>query len=309
MPFLAGPVVAGSSIWIAGVLALSVQLFLVPRGALREISQKYVVPFAPRGFLGRQRRYDNGVANESTWCGPRRMPVSAYRIWWLIWLLLIVAGVWLILLGSVDAFQAYARPNDQMVAGVLMALTWVCAAAWTPLYVQDRQWAFWAASAFLLLGAVLSITALIVLRPWSDYNAVTVVIIGLAYSIFSGWICVAATLSVCTAIISGKRGAVRDADSEEWLYGFIPVVVSGSLGLFQCILGDPCLTLPYLWALFFTPGLLKPFEQSWKLWLAAGICVLCSVVGGFVILAWQPAAIAAGTAAPPVPPLPPPSPP
>ena len=294
---IVGVVAGGLAILVVGVFAFTMSMYIVPHGAVRVVSAQFSIPFAPAGFLGKTRAYEPEDPDERGWCGPRRRPRSAMVIWWLIWACMLIAAFWMVAVGSSDALQSFVRAERLTASSVLIAAAWACTAFWPYFYTKNQYWAYWTAAALLLLAALLGLVALAVMQPWADGHPATAAIVGLAYSLFTGWVCVAATLSTCVALVSDGRRQISDADDETWLQGFIPIVLSGTLCLFAICTGDPVLTLPYAWALLFTPGI----DRNWKLWTAAGICALGSVAGGLVILAYQHTARAEGGIGPPSP--------
>ena len=292
------PLVAGVAILVGVVASLVIQLLVIPRHRVREISEQYPLPFSPAGFLGSYNQVNVVSDAENRVCGGECLPTSAYRIWFFIWATTAIASIYLVILGSLDAAQVGMRRYAHFAPGVLIACCWLCVAFWPIAFVQNRYWAFWLSAALLLLAALLGLIALGVLRPWSDASPVTAVLVGIGYSTFVGWLCVAATLSTCVAIsFNSPSYGVADADSKQWFFGFVPLTVAGALSFFAFVFGDPVLPLPYLWALLFTPGI----RTSWKVWGAAIVCVLGSVIGGLMILAWQGVAAAAAQASPPPP--------
>jgi hypothetical protein len=181
-------------------------------------------------------------------------------MWGLIYLLLIIYAVLLLILGTNDGGVR------GFVATALAAAALFTSAAWTPVFSLQSSAGFAVSAGILVLTALLAITAAILSRPFLFENQNGVFTLGgVAFSIFSGWVTVAAGLNVAIATRAfdfGLTGAARrDSKDEQTL---TPLILSAVIAAISIVFGNPIFATPALVALLATKAALG----QWRIYVS-----------------------------------------
>lgn len=155
---------------------------------------------------------------------------AAFAIWGLIYpaLLGLVALQW--------------RQQVSERANALLSAALFCCAAWTPLFTRNTTNALAAAAVALTAAATLSCCAVVALPNRRNLGAPLAV--ELVASIFAGWLCLAAALSVAIAL------RARGVDGGE--AQLLTIVVCACVAL-ALAAKKPFVLLPVLWGVAFMP--------------------------------------------------------
>lgn len=148
-------------------------------------------------------------------------------------------------------------------ANALIAGAWACSSLWTYFFSladsRNLNDGLGLAAVFLVLAAVCALAAVVVERSWQSAEWMQILTIGLPFSLFAGWLILAASLSVGVAIASDNRapdkcgedgGFLELREIEVWERA-APVIVVLCVGVLAIWLGDLVLLLPVIWGVFF----------------------------------------------------------
>lgn len=216
----------------------------------------------------------------------------AFAIWWPLYLTTAFVAV----------YGMPARVPIDKAALLLWSGTWVLTGVWVLCFDNQRNLVL---AAFVLLGAFgTSLGALFVQRAWSSQNVEEILVFA-PLSLLSGWLLVASSVGVGSALTCsrpefGEVAANREVDlrlyedatrdalfarrKEATTVQVVVVVVLALLG--GCLafaVPDPVFVLPLLWAVVNQRG----FPRSLLLWLAFAILVAGGVVAAVRIFVWE----------------------
>lgn len=207
-------------------------------------------------------------------------------------------GIWLVIYPWMFAsvlFQFLVNMDEdrwycpEFGVNVLIAVSWLACSLWIWFFsladsknVKDGLG--WAA-AMLMIAAGCALTAISWERSWWFGNHVRILTVGVPYSLFAGWLVLAASLSIGTFIASQTRDAdescsydgtdlreIRAPGVEAW----VPVVLA-FIGLcFSLGLSDPIVSVSVLWGLSWA-------RANVPTWIARAVAT-AAVVGASVLV-------------------------
>jgi hypothetical protein len=182
----------------------------------------------------------------------------AFSIWGVIYLWTAVS-VLLQFLSNMDAETWYV---PDFGVNVLMCVAWLVCSLWIWFFsladsnnVKDGLG--WAACC-LVVAASCAVAAVCWERSWPTGNTERILAVGVPFSLFAGWLCLASSLSVGVFLASQTRPAdscgedgrlieVRDPGTVEM---WAPVVLAVVVSAFSIGLPDPVLVLPLCWGTY-----------------------------------------------------------
>lgn len=148
---------------------------------------------------------------------------------------------------------------------VLTAVAWVACSIWIWFFsLADsrnvRDGLGWAACC-LVTAAGCMLAAVIWESSWTSQDSTRILTVGVPYSLFGGWLVLAASLSVGVFVASQQRPPDRCDDDGELLEvrvpeqweRFTPVAVAFASGTIAASLPDPILAVPLCWGVFWFP--------------------------------------------------------
>ena len=182
----------------------------------------------------------------------------AFSIWGVIYLWT-ATSVLLQFLTNMDPETWYA---PEFGVNVLMCVSWLACSLWIWFFsLADskniKDGLGWAACC-LVTAAICALVAVAWERSWPPGNTVRILAVGVPFSLFSGWLCLAASLSVGVFLASqtrppdacdddGELIEVREPNTpERWA----PVGLAVSVAAFSIGLPDPVLALPLCWGTY-----------------------------------------------------------
>lgn len=181
----------------------------------------------------------------------------AFGIWAVIYFWTF-ASVLFQLLSNMDLERwAYA----EFGSNVLMFVAWVACSLWVRFFsLADskniKDGLGWAAIC-LVLAAVCALSAVVWEHSWRFGDTTRVLTIGVPFSLYTGWLLLAASLSVGIFLASRSRPPDEcDEDRElkvviaEGGEKWVPAILAASVAAFALGLPDPILPVPVLWGLY-----------------------------------------------------------
>ena len=145
----------------------------------------------------------------------------------------------------------------------LICVTWIACSLWIWFFsladsknIKDGLgWAAW----LLIVAVVCALSAVCWEQSWRSGSVVRVLSVGVPFSLFAGWLLLAASLSLGVFLASetrppdrcpedeedGELVQVRDPGMEVW----VPPTLAVAIGAFAIGLPDPVLPVPLLWGL------------------------------------------------------------
>jgi len=225
-----------------------------------------------------------------------RLPYSpdrrVFRIWTVIYLWFAFSAASQ-LAGAIERETYAAQPWTN----TMVAYSWVLCGAWTVFFSgaanADRAVGVALAAFVLASAAFCALGAVAVERSWHAPSAWRVLGVGVPYSLFAGWLCVAAVLNAGTAARALRRRAASDcaprasystwvaAEPEETV-GFdswVPLSLAVLVSIGAFLLQDPVLPVPALIGTAFTKGHLKNWMALELLALTIAACALVGALG------------------------------
>ena len=225
-----------------------------------------------------------------------RMPYQpdgrAFSIWWPLYVTTVFVAI----------YGMPARVAVDKAALLLWSGTWVLTGVWVLVFDNQRKLVL---AALVLLAAFgTSYAALILQGAWSSQNVEQILVFA-PLSLLSGWLLVASSVGVGSALTCarpqfGEVAAQREVDlriyedatrdalfarhKETTTAQLVAVVVLALVG--GCVafaVPDPVFVLPALWAVVFQRG----FPRSCVLWVALAILVAGGVVATVRIFVWE----------------------
>lgn len=206
-------------------------------------------------------------------------------------------GIWAVIyiwtIGSIvgQLAKGYTAPTylAEPQTSYLMGLAWLLVGLWGLTFGRgadrDRP-AYIALAAFVLAAAsVVAMGAVVVEHSWRSMDAWRIVGVGVPYSLFAGWLCVATTLNIGIAVESAsrppdyrcERGPRRYStllradpiDARAWS-SWVPLLVSILLSAAAFVIADPVLVVPPFVAVWFMKG-------HFKNWVALEVLVVSGI--------------------------------
>ena len=194
-------------------------------------------------------------------------------------------------------FQFLTNMNDDfwycppVGANVLMAVAWVACSLWIWFFSladsKDVKDGLGWAAILLVVAACCALSAVVWERSWWSRESTRILTVGVPYSLFAGWLVLAASLSVGTFIASQRREPDYKCNDEDSLreireYGndrWIPLVLALAGAAFAAGLSDPIVCVSITWGLFWVPR--GPLTRT-ALTLAFGGIVCASILAGVI---------------------------
>lgn len=204
---------------------------------------------------------------------PRR---QAFAIWLFIYTSTIASAV-LQLFTNLDPKNfVYAR----LYVNLLVSAAWMGCIAWLLFFGSER---LNAAAVSLVLAAACALAAVVIDGGWRSKQGMRIATSGVPFSLFAGWLVVAATLSVASALRKRRSGGLRavceERGEQEDIYAarerLATLAVASILAGVAIGNTDPILPCPLIWGLA-----LGRAPKRWP--IVAAIVVAC--VGASVAL-------------------------
>lgn len=219
--------------------------------------------------------FGRGVGNVSCTYHLAYSPsTEAFGIWGIIYFLAFttVFAQW----------ASYTRPHHMFAApeaNLLYAGAWLCATAWTPVFVADKKWTHILAAVVLCTCAACALAACVVENAWQrDVEERRRWYIAAPFAMLAGWTLTAAALSVGIAYAANDNIPDDECKSERSGYTMFnthinvnefssaPLVLALAVFIVSVSLPDPILPLPVIWAIFH----MVPSYPNW-----VGFVLLC----------------------------------
>lgn len=186
----------------------------------------------------------------------------------------------------------------------LLAWSWLLCGLWAIAFSSSEprdQRAGIGFAAFLLASAAWSATGAVGIEAsWrSVHNPWRVFAVGIPYSLFAGWLCVACVLNIAIAFKSFRyppdyrcytaqsayttRWEAEPADSKSWVSA-VPLGTALLISVYAFLIPDPILPLPAAWGIANMKGHLKNWMAIELLLVTS---VACAVESALDVWIWQ----------------------
>lgn len=208
----------------------------------------------------------------------------AFGIWGVIYLWTF-ASIVLQLLHGYTAPTYIGEPQSNYLIGGAWALTGVWGQTFGRGDDGDRPGFIGLAAFVLIASAMLALGAVGIEQSWRSQDVWRTLGVGVPYSLFAGWLTVAATVNVGIAVMAVttppdprcRRDAYGDRPYDRLLESeavdtraassWVPLGVAVAVSIGSFLFPDPVLVLPALWGIYF-------MQRHLKNWIAMEVLVV-----------------------------------
>ncbi|MGZ0213626.1 MAG: hypothetical protein ACKVI4_14235, partial [Actinomycetales bacterium] len=196
---------------------------------------------------------------------------NAFSIWGLIfaWLMASVVEQLLVPLNFDGVYAASAWNNMLAGTGLAAAGCWVVVFGCSRR--EDRKAGLVVSALFLLSSTWCAVGASVLEYSWRGFDPLRILFVGVPFSLFAGWMCVASALGIGIAVVSMRYEPdyrCIDADRTYDMFtcpqlaptlaaglgGWVPLLLSLPMTVTAVVLPDPILPLPLLWGIYYMRG-------------------------------------------------------
>lgn len=261
----------GASLLLGSVIVLVASAFVFRsprRGAsdifgnsnrVSQITNAYPSSFAPRGWFGR-----GGIGAKT----------YAYSLaWGLIWLLLVVASVYIFVLAVDENVSLSKTEVSEIYLGcAALSASLLACCAWLPIFRLWRASAFLFSAFVLFVSYILSLVGVYFLLAW-ERGVAFGIFVGLGSASLSGWLLIALALNVNTVGLAYAHGdelgdAPFFAPGKTDVNPFWPLVLSFWSAIVAVFFKDPGQPFPLLCLLLFS------LPKTAGVWISVLFCVV-----------------------------------